>query len=252
MKFSDFFTHDMFPFCKPEVAALYAAHDAKITYELFMWQMQFLKKDNPQCKKRNLEAISDLIFGLEIPMIGVCQHLHRRGIYIEQTAAKQLQKKYTPLSDQAFEKLAEMVQEILDDPNYSTKTRQPFKDAKDFNPKSDIHVRWLVYDLMKLGDGRETGTGKEILSTYNTPITKQILLCRSYVTLRSTFVDKIPESVASDGRVHSTFKQIGADTGRMSSKDPNAQNIPSRNGDIRRMFRATPGYVMMSSDYSLQ
>lgn len=252
MKFKDFFTSELFPFCKPEIAALYAAHDAKITYELFMWQMQFLKKDNPQCKKRHLEAISDLIFGLEIPMIGVCQNLHRRGIYIEQTAAEQLKKKYSPLRNQAFEKLAVMVQDILDDPNYSTKARQPFRDANDFNPKSDIHVRWLVYDLMKLGDGKETGTGKEILSTYNTPITKQILLCRSYVTLISTFVDKIPESVASDGRVHSTFKQIGADTGRMSSKDPNAQNIPSRNGDIRRMFRATPGYVMMSSDYSRQ
>lgn len=252
MKFKDFFTPELFPFCKPEIAALYAAHDAKITYELFMWQMQFLKKDNPQCKKRHLEAISDLIFGLEIPMISVCQNLHRRGVYLEKSAERMVKRNFLPKFDQSFEKLYEMIQAVLDDPNYSAKTKQPFRDARDFNPNSYIHVKWLVYDLMKLGDGKETGTNKEVLRTYNTPVTNQILLCRSYVTLRGMFVDKLSDFATADSRIHCTFKQIGADTGRMSSDSPNMQQIPSRHGYIRRMFRATPGYVMMSSDYSKQ
>ena len=63
---------------------------------------------------------------------------------------------------------------------------------------------------------------------------------RSLSVLINTFVDKLPNSVARDGRIHGQFKQIGADTGRMSSAEPNLQNIPSHAVDIRHMFRATP------------
>ena len=51
-KFSDFFTAQLFPYCKPEVAKLYAANDAKITYELFKWQLPYVTKDHPKCKNR--------------------------------------------------------------------------------------------------------------------------------------------------------------------------------------------------------
>lgn len=250
MKFRDFFPPDMFPYCKPEVAALYAAHDAKITYELFLWQLPYLQKDNPKCQKKHLEAVSDLVFGLEFPIIEVCQNLHRRGMYLEQTAAEMLQKKYYPEQEAADEKLRQMVQQVLDDPQYSTKVRCPFRSASEFLPNSDQHVAWLCYDLMGLGDGKDRSTKKEILKTFNMKITDQILECRSLRTLISTFIEKLPKSVASDSRIHCTFNAIGADTGRMSSKSPNMQNVPSRHGDIRRMFRATPGYVLLSSDYS--
>ena len=94
MKFSDFFTADLFPYCDPQVAKLYAAADAKYTYELFLWQLSYLQKDNIKCKKHHFEAIADLFWGVEIPMIGVCQMMHRTGVYLEQPVASMLRKKY--------------------------------------------------------------------------------------------------------------------------------------------------------------
>lgn len=251
--FSDFFPPKLFPYCKPEVAKLYAANDAKITYELFTWQLPYVMKDNPKCKKNHLEAISDLIWGVEFPLMGVCQKMHRDGIYIEPSMAEMLNRKYLPIADAELKKLQGMVQEILDNPKYTTRVKRPFLRATDFNPESTPHVAWLCYDLMKLDSGKGgRSTGKEILGTFNAPVAKQILKCRSLGVLISTFVKKLPNAVGPDGKIHCTFKQIGADTGRFSSADPNMQNIPSKAGDIRRMFRAMPGHVLMSSDYSQQ
>ena len=81
---------------------------------------------------------------------------------------------------------------------------------------------------------------KSVLKKLNLPITNQLLKVRSLGTLIGSFVDKLPDATGADGRVHSTFKSIGADTGRMSSADPNVQNIPSHALDIRHQFRATP------------
>ena len=74
-----------------------------------------------------------------------------------------------------------------------------------------------------------------------------MLKVRSLVTLIGTFVDKLPKATTPDSRIHAQFKQIGAGTGRMSSAEPNMQNIPSHAVDIRHMFRATP-----QADYQLE
>lgn len=252
MKFRDFFSPELFPYCKPEIAKLYAANDAKITYELFLWQLPYLTKDHAKCKKHHFESISDLVWKVEFPMIAVCQRMHRRGIYLEQSAAEMLKEKYLPMCDDEHRKLRQMVRDLMDDPRYSMHSKPPFSDSSEFNPNSVPHVKWLCYDLLKLDGGNAKGTGKEILSTFDLPVTKQILKCRSLVTLIGTFIEKLPESTSSDSRIHCQFKQMGASTGRMSSAEPNMQNIPSRANDIRHMFRATPGYVLLSSDYSQQ
>lgn len=252
MKFRDFFSPQLFSYCKPEVAKLYAANDAKITYELYLWQLPYLLKNNPKCQKKKLEAVSDLVWGVEFPMISVCQRMHRRGIYLEQSVAEMLKRKYIPQCNEEHKKLRQMVQDLMDDPRYSSSVKVPFSSSTEFNPNSVPHVKWLCYDLLKLDGGKGKGTGKEILSAFNLPVTKQILKCRSLVTLISTFVEKLPNNTSSDNRIHCQFKQLGAATGRMSSAEPNMQNIPSRANDIRHMFRATPGYVLLSSDYSQQ
>lgn len=211
MKFRDFFSPTLFPYCKPEVAKLYAANDAKITYELFLWQLPYLTKDHPKCKKHNFEAIADLVWGVEFPMIAVCQRMHRRGIYLEQSVGEMLKRKYLPQCDEEHKKLRQMVQELIDDPKYTASAKPPFSSSSDFNPNSVPHVKWLCYDLLKLDGGKKGGTGKEILSTFNLPVTKQILKCRSLVTLIGTFVEKLPNSTSSDSRIHCQFKQMGAD-----------------------------------------
>ena len=84
-KFSDFFTPKLFPYCKPEVAKLYAANDAKITYDLYMWQLPYVTKTDPKCQKHHLEAIADLIWNIEFALMQVCQDMHRRGLYLDRT-----------------------------------------------------------------------------------------------------------------------------------------------------------------------
>lgn len=220
-RFSDFFPVKLFPYCKPEVAKLYAANDAKITYELFKWQLPFIMKDHPKCKKNHLEAIADLIWNVEFPMIAVCQNMHRRGVFIDRPMIEMLRNSYIPRANLELKKLRDMVQEVLNDPKYSTHAKQPFVRASEFNPDSVQHVAYLCYDLLKLDSGKHgRSTGKDILGTFNNPITKQILKCRSLTTLIGTFVEKLPNMIAPDGRIHCQFKQIGADTGRMSSAEP--------------------------------
>lgn len=251
-RFSDFFSVKLFPFSDPEIAKLYAANDAKITYDLFKWQLPYVTEFHPKCKKAHLEAISRLIWDLEMPMVKVCQNMHRTGMYIDKNVANALKKRYREDYNKEMKKLQDMVQEIIDNSTVSYSGKRPFTRGSDFNPGSPPQVKYLVYDLLQVPKGNSSGTGKEVLNEINLPVTNQILKVRSLSVLINTFVDKLPNSVARDGRIHGQFKQIGADTGRMSSAEPNLQNIPSHAVDIRHMFRATPGYVMLGSDFSQQ
>ena len=251
-RFSDFFSVKLFPFSDPEIAKLYAANDAKITYDLFKWQLPYVTESHPKCKKAHLEAISRLIWDLEMPMVKVCQNMHRTGMYIDKNVANALKKRYREDYNKEMKKLQDMVQEIIDNSTVSYSGKRPFTRGSDFNPGSPRQVNYLVYDLLQVPKGNSSGTGKEVLNEINLPVTNQILKVRSLSVLINTFVDKLPNSVARDGRIHGQFKQIGADTGRMSSAEPNLQNIPSHAVDIRHMFRATPGYVMLGSDFSQQ
>ena len=251
-RFSDFFSVKLFPFSDPEIAKLYAANDAKITYDLFKWQLPYVTESHPKCKKAHLEAISRLIWDLEMPMVKVCQNMHRTGMYIDKNVANSLKKRYRDDYNKEMKKLQDMVQEIIDNSTVSYSGKRPFTRGVDFNPSSPPQVKYLVYDLLQVPKGNSSGTGKEVLNEINLPVTNQIFKVRSLSVLINTFVDKLPNSVARDGRIHGQFKQIGADTGRMSSAEPNLQNIPSHAVDIRHMFRATPGYVMLGSDFSQQ
>lgn len=254
MKFRDFFTPQLFPYCKPEVAKLYAANDAKITYELFKWQLPYVTKDNRKCQKSHLESIASLIWDVEFPLIKVCQQMHRTGIYLDKSISSVLLERYKSQERHELEVLAGMVDELLSNSStLSTFDKKPFRYGSEFNAKSPVHVKYLLYTVMNLPKGKNgESTDKEVLGELNLPVTRQILKVRSLGVLISTFVEKLPKATTVDSRIHAHFNQIGADTGRMSSADPNMQNIPSHATDIRHMFRATPGYVMLSSDYSQQ
>ena len=219
-KFSDFFSPELFPYCRPEVAKLYAANDAKITYELKQWQLPYVTKTDPKCIKNNLQAVADLVWHVEFPMIKVCQMLHRNGMYIEPSTAEILKKRYGDALAKEYDILYQMIDETLSNPALVPKKPKPFGEIREFNPNSTPHVSWLCYDLLGFDPGKKASTDKEILRTFNHPITNQILKIRSLVTLISTFVEKIPNSVGRDGRLHGNFNSIGADTGRMSSYNP--------------------------------
>lgn len=256
-KFTDFFKVSLFPYCKPPIAKLYAANDAKITFIFYEWLLPYVTKDNFKCKEHHLERIADLIWNIEFPMVKICQTLFRTGIYLDTDVSTALVNRYHKEIADEEAKLAVMVQEIIDKNIYKvpTKAKKPFNTGKDFNCTSPLHVKYLLYTLMGLPDnvGKKKGsTDKDVLNDINLPVTNQILKVRSLSTLINTFVDKLPNSVTPDGRIHAQFNSVIAATGRMSSNNPNLQNIPSHAVDIRHMFRATPGYVLISSDYSAQ
>lgn len=211
-RFSDFFSPKLFPYSKPDVAKLYAANDAKITYDLYVWQYQYSNPKSEKCKKNHLENIAQLIWNLEFPLVHVCQTIERTGMYIDQDMGKVLHNKYSVLYEQEFNKLGSMVDEIIENnPHPMSSKKPPFTSSKDFNPKSTTHVQYLLYTL--LGIPKVEGkmpTGKEFLNEVNLPVATQIAKVRSLATNINTFVDKLPDGVAKDGRIHADFKQIGA------------------------------------------
>lgn len=252
-KFSDFFNPKLFPYSRPEVAKLYAANDAKITFELFKWQLPFITKSHPKCQKNHLEKVADLVWNIEFPLIKVCALMHRTGVYYDRNIRNTLKVRYDDkyLSENA--KLSEIVQTIIDDADAVTLSKSPFKTGRDFNEGSPKHVTYLLNQFLHLN---VTSGEKKVLEALNMPLTNQILKVRKLGKLLNSFIDKLPDSVGADGRIHATFKSIGADTGRWSCSDPNMQQIPSHATDIRHQFRATPAMEMLSecklSDGKLQ
>lgn len=219
-KFTDFFKVSLFPYCKPQIAKLYAANDAKITFIFYEWLLPYVTKDNSKCKEHHLERIADLIWNIEFPMVKICQTLFRTGIYLDTDVSTALVNRYHKEIAHEEAKLAVMVQEIIDKNIYKvpSKAKKPFNTGKDFNCTSPLHVKYLLYTLMGLPDnvGKKKGsTDKDVLNDINLPVTNQILKVRSLSTLINTFVDKLPNSVTPDGRIHAQFNSVIAATGRM-------------------------------------
>lgn len=221
MKFSDFFKPSTFPYCKPEIAKLYAANDAKITYELFQWQLPYVTKTHPKCKKHHLEHIADVVWGIEFPMIRACAELHRTGMFVDKDVAKLIGQRYNQTYQAELAKMREMVQKLINEQDLVANSKRPFLTGKDFNPDSITHSQYLLYDLLHIPiptSGKNKGkraTGKDVIAEANLPETKQLLHVRSLRTLISTFTEKLPAAVAPDGRIHASFKSTGAATGRM-------------------------------------
>ena len=224
-KFSDFFSPKLFPYCKPEVAKLYAANDAKITYELFLWQLPFITIGNEKCTKNHLEKISNLIWNIEFPMVKVCAYLHRRGVYLDDSISGTLHERYTTAMKNDEVELARMVQELIDEKDIASNRSRPFATGRDFNPNSGPHVKYLVNKLL---GSSATKMDKDALKSLNKPVTNQILKVRGGVKLIGTYVDKMPKAVGKDHRVHGSFRSMGAATGRMCMAEGTQVNSVSR------------------------
>lgn len=232
---------------------LYAAHDPIITTELCDYQRKYLRLDSEREDIRNMAWV---FHNIEMPCVPIVADMEDVGVEFDFEYQKELSPKY---NDQLKEKEQAFYKECT---KYSNEIEQYKKRHTDhklddpINPGSSKQLSVLLYDILKLKspDKRNArGTGKEILEKMDHPIAKSVLEWRRFAKLVSTYVDKLPECVnKQDGRIHCSFWQYGAVTGRFASSEPNLQNIPSHDKYIRRMFKATDGYVMMSSDYSQQ
>lgn len=254
--FSDI-TFDMIPI---KIGYIYAARDALVTYELYQYQYPYLTETEKRCKKQHLEDVAWVFHNIEMPCVNVVCDMEDTGIKFDFEYNQKLKDKYHKLLAERvnqFNHICDMYADEIED--YRRKMGINCKLEYPINIKSPTQLAILLYDIMKCEVPVDKRTKQEKRTTntatlieLNNPVAKAILDYREFSTIVDTFIDKLPECVEADGRIHCNFNQYGAKTGRFSSENPNMQNIPSHNKDIRKMFVASDGYVLMSSDYSQQ
>ena len=239
------------------IAYLYAAHDSVITYELYKFQEPFLTKDHPTCIERNLQGVAYVFREIEMPLINIVAQMEDTGIALDLEYARGLEEKYGQELEKVEQEFFEELAQYKDDIDQYRKQMGPAcKLDERINLNSPTQLAILFYDVLGItpvDKKSPRGTGEDILEKINIPLTRILLEYRRLQKLMSTYITKLPASLnPRTGRLHASFNQVGTDTGRFSSADPNMQNIPARNKDIRQMFVASPGYCLLSSDYSQQ
>lgn len=255
-----------YKYVDPEVFALYAATDAYMTYKLYEYQkIEFEKEGN--------EKLYSLFTTIEMPIVIVASEMELTGVCIDLDYSERLSKKYHKKYNELQEKIKEELKKYdnkieewrrTDEANFhpTKSTGKGFGKSKSeqlenpVNLASPTQLAILLYDVLKIKSTSKKsprGTGEDILKKINLPICDLILEERGLLKLINTYIDKLPECISErDGRLHAHFNQYGAATGRFSSSDPNLQNIPSHNNEIRMMFTASPDYVLCGSDYGQQ
>lgn len=233
-------------------AYLYAAGDPIKTYKLYQYQKTLLNR-------RVLSGPYNVFWNIEMPLIPVVADMEDRGVCLDFDVCKNLHKKYHTIREdrqkQADEAIA-MYKDEID--NY--KMKNPNNKLSDpVSLSSPMQLAILFYDILHLtpidkNKPRDTGvtTLEHFSKGKEKNLCEAILSMRNVEKLLGTYIDKMPEIALEDGRVHASYNQYGAKTGRFSSQDPNLQNIPSHNKEIRQMFKAQDGYVLIGSDFSQQ
>lgn len=238
------------------IAYLYAAKDAIMTWELFKFQEPYLTKSHPRCIECGFERLADLYHNIEMPIINFVSQIEDNGIAIDLEYIKTISEKYHKLLDEKIINFNNVLQDYKDQILQYKNTHPNCKLEDPINISSPTQLAELFYDVLKLDPvsrKQPRGTGEEILEKLNHPLCNPILEFRGVKKLLTTYIDKMPEIAnKKTGRIHCGFKQYGTDTGRFSSSDPNLQNIPSHNKDIRPMFVASAGHILIGCDFSQQ
>lgn len=216
-----------------EKAAPYAAEDADITLRLHQTLFPQIQSDS---------GLLNVYTNIEMPLLPVLQTIERTGALID---SKLLQQ-------QSLELAAQLEQ--LQKDAYTLA-------GEEFNLGSPKQLGDILFTKLKIPALKKTATGQastaeEVLQelALDYPLPKLILEHRSLAKLKSTYTDKLPHMINPvTGRVHTSYHQAGAATGRFSSTDPNLQNIPIKTAEgrrIRQAFIAPPGYKIVAADYS--
>ena len=268
--FSSLFNGIEFNKIPPEVGYMYAAFDPIMTYELYKFQEPYLTKGTYECDIKGLERVADVFRNIEMPVIEVVFNMEVQGVDIDTELASKLKAEYTGYMTRAEEKFHTELNKLEPFINKLRVTSpakyEKIKDGIDISSPQQLAI--LFYDVLGFvsPDNRKPrGTGEEILKSFQHPITDAILEYRAMAKLLSTYIDAIPEHISKrTGKLHANFNQYGAKTGRFSSSNPNLQNIPSQKKklsdgtvidaghDIRQMFIAGEGQVIVGGDFSQQ
>ena len=227
------------------IFAIYSAHDPKITWEFYDFQRQYIyyESDKPNEDRNGMNGVSWVFFNIEMPIVDVVVDMEDTGVALDLEYTKELETRYTQLREDALQKVYSLLEESENDIEKYRVTHKDCKLDDPINIGSPQQLAVLLYDILgypSVDKKKPRGTGKKMLTTWDTPLAKAILEYKAVDKLLGTFIIKLPKTLnPNDGRIHGRFNQLGAKTGRFSSKDPNLQQIPSHNKDIRPMFVAT-------------
>lgn len=212
-------------------ATRYSGEDADITLRL-------ARRLFPRIEAEGM----NLLFGeVEVPLAAVLARMELTGIRIDQTLLAKLSTEFG-VQRKALEK---EIYELA---------------GEEFNIGSPQQLQTILFDKLGLPRGKKTKTGSSTDSSVlealaeKYPLPAKILAYRGFTKLQSTYVDALPKLLhPKTGRIHTSFNQTVTATGRLSSSNPNLQNIPIRSEEGRRIraaFVPDPGYVLLSADYS--
>ncbi|MBT6602094.1 MAG: DNA polymerase I [Nitrospina sp.] len=211
-------------------ATKYAAEDSDMT-----WRLK--GKLQPQLKDSTLKLYKEI----ELPLLEVLAEIELNGIYVDR-------KHLTELSSKIDKELLCLEKDIY------------LLASEDFNINSPKQLAVILFEKLKLPVVKKTKTGYstdvsvlELLAVEH-KLPKQVLSFRQLTKLKTTYVDALPREIfINTGRVHTSFNQTVTATGRLSSSNPNLQNIPIRSDmgrEIRKAFTAEGGNILLSADYS--
>ena len=182
-------------------------------------------------------GVRELYFDIELPLCRVLAEMELVGFRVDAGAL------------QAFGRELSGAIAALEEKIYTY--------AGKFNINSPKQLGEVLFDRLGLPHGKRTKTGwstnAEVLEKLEHPIVRDVLEYRQYTKLRSTYVDGLLKVIGPDGRVRTSFQMTVTATGRLSSTEPNLQNIPTRTelgSELRRMFVPAPGCVLVDADYS--
>lgn len=208
----------------------------KVCYEAYTAYASSAKLE----KRLKEDGLWNLFEEIEMPLVFTLYDMEKNGVKIEAEALKLY-------GDQLGDKIVELEKEIYEDANET------------FNINSPKQLGVVLFENMKIPGGRKTKTGystaadvlEKLAPEY--PIVAKILEYRQLTKLKSTYADGLAGYIQEDGRIHGKFNQTVTATGRISSTEPNLQNIPVRvelGRMIRKVFVPEEGYVFVDADYS--
>lgn len=240
----------VFTYVPIRLGYLYAARDAKMTYELYKYQSKWLSPNPPEGHE-DLKSCYDVMMNIEMPLVPIILDVELRGVSLDLNTANKLKEEYNAKLEICKEKFKEILEplkdKILSFINANSTLTKKCKLAWPVNMDSPLQVSELLYKVLGVNSQNGTSTGvkelKTILERTKNEIVKQIisnlLEYRKIQKLLTTYIEKLPEEInPKTGKIHCNFNQYGTVTGRMSSSSPNLQNIPSKNKEIRKMFTA--------------
>ena len=238
---------------------VYAAKDALITFELYEFQYPFLTPTHDVCQSRELTKMAKMYHEIEMKVLPVVADMEEHGVEIDRDYAQSLSEQY----NEKLKEVEDKINAILNKIDFSgLKPELAAKLDNPINIGSPTQLAIIIYDVLgiePINKKSPRGTGAPILEALvdkKVPyyeLFELILEHRGLSKLLGTYIEKLPQLVKDKtGRLHGSFNQYGAKTGRFSSSDPNLQNIPSRNKEIRKMFKAKEGNVIIGCDYSQQ